>query len=295
MAGARDGIGNQARFFSPAAIAVDAAGWIYVADMGNNTIRKISPAGDVRTLAGMAGKAGCLDGQGTEARFTAPRGIAVDGAGNVYVAEFVSDTIRKISPEGSVTLLAGSPGNPGWKDAKGDNAHFRNPWAVAVDRLGNVYVADKDNFVIRQITPDGRVTTIAGKPGEQGFSDGNGAAARFQSPQGIAVDYFRNVYVADTANQAVRKISPAGDVTSIASGLSNPESVAVDASGAVYVADNAGIHKIFNIKVELLPPLALTSNPPVPAACANAIAVDSRGAIYVVDTVRNVVCWKAGN
>jgi serine/threonine protein kinase/sugar lactone lactonase YvrE len=294
VAGASDGLGNQARFSSPGAIAVDSAGYIYIADMGNNTIRKISPSGDVRTLAGMAGKAGEIDGEGADARFTAPSGIAVDNAGNVYVAEFASDTIRKISPEGSVNLLGGSPGNPGWQDAKGDNAYFRNPWSVAVDKWGNVYVADKDNFVIRQITPDGRVTTIAGRPGVPGFADGNRAAARFSDPHGIAVDDAGNVYVTDTANQAVRKISTSGNVTSIALGLSDPESIAVDAVGAVYVTDSLGIHKIWNGKVELLPPLLLASNPDGPYAHADSVAVDKHGVLYIVDTVKDIVCWQTG-
>jgi serine/threonine protein kinase/sugar lactone lactonase YvrE len=294
FAGANDGFGNDARFSSPGAIALDSAGYIYIADMGNNTIRKISPSGDVHTLAGLAGKAGEIDGEGAGARFTAPSGIAVDHVGNVYVAEFASGTIRKITPEGAVSLLAGSPGNPGWTDAKGDNAHFRNPWSVAVDKEGNVYVADKDNFVIRRITPDGRVTTLAGKPGVPGFADGNRATARFNDPRGIAVDDFGNVYVTDTASQAVRKISTSGDVTSIARGLSNPESIAVDSLGVVYVTDSFGIHKIRNGKIELLPPLLLTSNPDGPLAHADSIAVDRHGTLYVVDTVNNIICWQAG-
>ena len=293
MAGASDGLGNQARFSSPGAIAVDSAGYIYIADMGNDTIRKISPSGDVHTLAGMAGKAGGIDGEGAAARFTAPSGITVDNAGNVYVAEFASDTIRKIGPEGFVTLLAGSPGNPGWKDAKGDNAHFRNPWSVAVDKSGNVCVADKDNFVIRQITPDGRVTTIAGKPGVPGSADGNRDAARFNDPHGIAVDDFGNLYVTDPASEAVRKISTSGDVTTIARGLSNPESIAVDGAGAVYVTDSLGVHKIWNGKMELLPPLLLTSNPDGPIATADSVAMDKRGVLYIVDTVKDIVCWQA--
>jgi serine/threonine protein kinase len=293
VAGASDGLGSQAGFSSPSALAVDITGNIYVADMGNDTIRKISPSGDVRTLAGSAGHPGQIDGEGAQARFMAPSGIAVDDFGNVYVAEFASDTIRKITPEGSGNLLAGSPGNPGWADAKGDNAHFRNPWSVAVDKLGNVYVADKDNFVIRQITADGRVSTIAGKPGVPGFADGKGAAARFKDPHGIAVDRFGNVYVADTANQAVRRISTSGDVTSIALGLFNPESVAVDAAGSVYVTDSVGVHKISNGKVELLPALLLTANPDGPFAHADSIAVDGRGTIYIADTAKDIVCWQA--
>jgi streptogramin lyase len=294
VAGANDGLGNQARFASPGALAVDGAGYIYVADMGNNTIRKISPSGDVRTLAGMAGKAGEIGGEGTEARFTAPSGIAVDNSGNVYVAEFASDTIRKISPEGSVSLLAGSPGNPGWKDAKGDNAHFRNPWSVAVDKRGNVFVADKDNHVIRQITPDGLVTTVAGTNRVPGFANGHRGAARFKDPHGIAVDDSGYVYVTDTGNQAVRKISPAGHVTTIDRGLTNLQSIAVDASGAVYVTDSLGIHKIWNGNRELLPPLLLTSNPDGPVAAADSIAVDGNGVLYIVDTAKDIICWQAG-
>jgi streptogramin lyase len=291
IAGTNDGIGSQARFSSPSAVAVDAAGYLYVADMGNNTIRKVSPSGDVTTLAGLAGQSGQLNGQGAQARFIAPSGIAVDEAGNVYVAEFASDTIRKISPEGAVSLLAGSPGNAGWKDAKGDNAHFRNPWSVAVDKSGHVYVADKDNFVIREITPDGTVSTIAGKPGTPGFADGKREMARFRDPQGVAVDYFGNVYVADTGNQAIRKISPSGEVTTIAQGLSNPESVAVDAVGTVYFTDNSGVHKIANDKVEILPALMLAAEPDGPAAHADSIAVDKRGKVYVDDTVKDIICW----
>jgi serine/threonine protein kinase len=294
VAGDSDGIGNQARFSSPSAVAVDSAGYIYVADMGNDTVRKISPSGDVRTLAGSPGQTGQIDGEGAQSRFMAPSGIAVDDFGNVYVAEFASGTIRKISPEGSVNLLAGSPGNPGWADAKGDNAHFRNPWSVAVDKSGNVYVADKDNFVIRQIAADGRVTTVAGKPGVPGFADGKRDAARFKDPHGIAVDYFGNVYVADTANQAVRKISKSGDVTSIALGLSNPESIAVDSTGTVYVTDFLGVHKISNGKVELLPPLLLTSSLDGPMTHADSIAVDSRDTLYIADTAKDIICWRTG-
>jgi serine/threonine protein kinase/sugar lactone lactonase YvrE len=292
MAGSSDGIGNQARFTAPAAIAVDTSGYLYVADMGNNTIRKISPLGEVTTLAGKAGQSGEIDGESNNARFTAPSGIAVDTSGNVYVAEFASDIIRKITPEGTVSLLAGSPGNPGWKDAKGDNAHFRNPWSLAVDRSGNVYVADKDNSVIRKISPAGDVTTRAGKPRVAGFADGKGDAARLNSPQGIAVDGAGYIYVADTGNQAIRKISLAGDVSTLASGLVRPTSVAVDAGGTVYFSDSEGVHEISNAKPRLLQPLPLTASPDGPAAQAESIAVDNRGILYLVDSAKDIVCWQ---
>jgi len=291
VAGAIDGIGSEARFSSPSAIAVGSTGDIYIADMGNNTIRRISSSGAVITLAGMAGKAGEIDSDGSNARFTAPSGVSVDNDGNVYVAEFAINTIRKISPDGSVSLLAGSPGNPGWKDAKGDNAHFRNPWSVAVDRSGNVFVADKDDFVIRKITPDGLVSTIAGQPGAPGFADGNRETARFQDPHGIAVDQAGIVYVTDPANQAVRQISTGGDVKTIAI-LPNPRSVAVDSNGTVFVTDSLGVHKIAHGKVELLPPLPLTSSPEGPFAQADGIAVDSRGILYIVDTGKQIICWQ---
>jgi serine/threonine protein kinase len=292
--GASNGVGDQARFSSPGAVAVDGKGYLYVADMGNNTIRKISPLGEVSTLAGKAGEKGEMNGEGAAALFRAPSGIAVDNAGNVYVAEFASDTVRKISPEGTVSLLAGLPGYPGWRDATGDNAYFRNPWSVAVDNSNNVYVADEDNYVIRKITPDGSVTTIAGKQHESGFAEGEGAIARFKSPHGIAVDESGHVYVTDTANQAVRKISHSGKVTTIARGLSNPEGIAVDPFGAVYVTDARGIHKIWKGKTELLPPLLLPSNPNGNVVDANAMAVDRNGVLYIVDTAKNIVCWQTG-
>jgi serine/threonine protein kinase/sugar lactone lactonase YvrE len=293
VAGSADGSWTQARFCSPSAIAVDAAGYIYVADMVNDTIRRISPSGEVITLAGTAGQAGRLDGEGAAARFTAPSGIAVDHAGSVYVAEFADDTIRKISPEGSVITLAGSPGNPGWKDAKGDNAHFRNPWSVAVDDLRNVYVADKDNFVIRKITPDGLVSTLAGQPRVAGFADGHGETARFKAPQGVAVDHDGYLYVADTGNNAIRKISSAGDVTTILTGLATPNSMAVDPKGTIYFTDARGVYKMNNGKAELLPPLLLTSSPDGPMAQADFIAMDGRGTLYMVDTAKNIVCWQS--
>ena len=291
-AGASNGIGSEARFSAPSAVAVDSKGYIYVADMGNNTIRKISTTGEVSTLAGKAGEKGAMNGEGAAALFRAPSGVAVDHSGNVYVAEFASDTIRKISPEGTVSLLAGLPGYPDWKDATGDHARFRNPWSVAVDKSNNVYVADEDNYVIRKITPDGSVSTLAGKERERGFAEGVGPAARFHSPHGITVDDSGQVYVTDRGNQAVRKISPSGKVTTIERELSNPEGIAVDRFGAVYVTDSLGIHKIWEGKMELLPPLPLTSDPDGKVAEANSIAVDRNGVLYIVDTAKNIVCWQ---
>lgn len=262
--GINDGAGATAQFNSPFGVAVDVAGNVYVADSFNSTIRKVSPAGVVVTLAGNPGHPGTNDGIGSEASFFQPTGVAVDSAGFVYVADIYNHTIRKITPQGSVTTLAGTPGQEGSVDGSGKAARFSMPAGVAVDGIGNIYVADTGNHTIRKITPAGSVTTLAGNPGEQGPMDGSGSAARFTYPYGIAVDGAGTVYVADTYNWRVRKVTPSGDVTTLAgSGLhpyqtqsvdgpgqlarfDQPTGIAVDPLGNVYVADegNYTIRKI---------------------------------------------------
>ena len=144
-----NGTGNQAIFDNPNATAVDGAGNVYVADTYNYTVRKITPAGVVTTLAGLADNDGSIDGTGSVARFRHMFGIAVDGAGNVCVTDF-SNTIRKITPAGVVSTLAGTPGVHGNADGTGSAAQFWQPWGIAVDSAGNVYVADQGNSTIRK-------------------------------------------------------------------------------------------------------------------------------------------------
>ncbi|MGH8024997.1 MAG: protein kinase domain-containing protein [Limisphaerales bacterium] len=252
--GSADGAADKARFWAPFGIALDAAGDIFVADTGNNTIRKISAQGIVSTIAGLAGQAGSQDGIGPAARFRNPWGIAVDQAGYVYVADMSNDTIRKITPAGRVYTFAGQADMSGSADGFGNGARFNNPFGVAVDREGNVYVSDTANNAIRKITVARVVTTLAGLPGAAGNADGDGADARFWNPQGMTVDGAGNIYVADTGNNAIRKITPMGIVTTIwpppsankALSLSGPGGVAVDGNGNVFVADtdNHCIRKI---------------------------------------------------
>jgi hypothetical protein len=240
VAGSADGVGGAARFNNPSGVAADTAGNIYVADTNNSTIRKIANGGTVTTFAGVAGSTGTTDGSGSAARFNAPAGIAVDSAGNVYVADTNNDSIRKISAAGSVTTLAGVGGQAGSSDGMGGSARFNSPHAVAVDASGNVYVADFFNTTIRKITSAGSVTTLAGAAGQVGFADGTGVVARFNQPYGIAVDGSGNVYVADTYNRAVRMISPGGSVTTLNGSQARfyyPQGIAVDGSGNIYVAD----------------------------------------------------------
>jgi len=203
IAGYADGQGTAASFSYPTGLAVDANGNVYVADYGNHRIRKITPSGNVTTLAG-SGTAGYTGGQGTSASFNWPSGLAVDGNGNVYLGDQGNNKIRKITPAGVVTTLAGS-GTAGYADGQGTAASFAGPSGVAVDSNGNVYVADCGNHRIRKITPSGNVTTLAGS-GIQGSADGQGTAASFYAPYGVAIDTSRNIYVAESYGQRIRKI-----------------------------------------------------------------------------------------
>ena len=222
----------------------------------------------VSTLAG-SGVPGFADGPGATAQFRNPVGVAVDAAGNVYVADHSNSRIRKVSPAGVVSTLAGS-GLYGFSDGPGATAQFGGPTGVAVDAAGNVYVADLGNQRIRKVSPAGVVSTLAGS-GVSGFADGPGATAQFNLPLGVAVDSAGNVYVADGINQRIRKVSPAGVVSTLAgSGVFGfadgpgataqfwgPTGVAVDSAGNVYVAEggNQRIRKVSPVFADITPPV----------------------------------------
>ena len=250
--GSSNGTGSAGRFSWPHGVAVDSAGNVYVADSGNDEIRKVSPSGVVTTLAGSAGQSGSSNGTGAAARFYGPSGVAVDNAGNVYVADTSNDEIREITPSGVVTTLSGSPLQPGSSDGSGNAARFDNPARIAVDSAGNLYVADTDNQEIRKISSAGVVTTLAGAAGQRGASDGTGNAASFDFPEALAVDNAGHVYVADMDNDEIREITPSGVVITLAgsagqTGSTNgalsaarfhlPTGLAVDSAGNIYVAD----------------------------------------------------------
>ena len=245
--GSANGQGTAASFNFPNRIAIDSSGNIYVADSTNNLIRKIDASGNVTTLAG-SGASGSANGLGTAASFNFPAGIARDANGNLYVADLGNNLIRKIDTSGNVTTFAGS-GVQGSANGQGTAASFNGPRGIVADGSGNLYVADSRGNLIRKIDVSGNVTTLAGA-GAQGAANGQGTAASFNTPEGVAVDASGNVYVADTGNNLIRKIDVSGNVTTLAGsgqGSTNggattasffsPSSIAVDASGTLYVAD----------------------------------------------------------
>lgn len=200
---------------SPTGVAVDDQGNIFVVNPSGSNLFKFTPRGGL-LLTGRAGETGGTDGSLAVARFDKPRGIAIDPAGNIYVADEGNHTIRKVTPAGVVSTLAGTAGAVGSTDGTGALARFGAPRGLAVDAAGTVYVADTDNHTIRRITRSGTVTTPAGRAGEAGTADGPGTLARFNKPRGIAVDTSGNVYIADTDNHTIRLITPTGLVTTIA-------------------------------------------------------------------------------
>lgn len=247
----QDGVGLSASFNYPVGVAVDNAGNVFVVDHVNNRIRKVAPNGTVITFAG-SGNAAWQDGVGSSASFSLPAGVAVDNSGNVFVADQHNNRIRKITPNGTVTTLAGS-GEQAWQDGVGLSASFYSPVGVAVDNAGTVYVADCSNHRIRKVTADGNVTTLAGS-GDQAWQDGIGANASFNQPYGVAVDNAGNVFVADLGNHRIRKVAADGTVTTLVGsgdqawqdgvGLSasfyQPCGVVVDNNtGNIFVADMA--------------------------------------------------------
>ena len=263
VAGSANGKGAAASFSNVVGMVHDSAGNMFVTDLDNHTIRKITPSGVVSTFAGVEGESGNTDGDSLAARFNNPWGITIDSADNLFVSEVSNHTIRKITPAGVVSLFAGSPDAiSGATDATASAAKFNSPAGLAIDAANNLYVADSSNHTIRKITPTGVVSTVAGLALTPGITDGTGNSARFNTPLGVTADAAGTLYVADTLNSIVRKITPAGTVTTLAgsaTGISgnadgagnaarfySPYGIKLDTSGDVYVADtsNTTVRKI---------------------------------------------------
>jgi DNA-binding beta-propeller fold protein YncE len=278
--GFADGRGPAARFSDPFAVALGPKGELYVADAGEtNRIRRIAPDGRTTTLPGA---------------FDTPSGLAVDRAGNVYVAETGANRIRKIGRDGRLSTLAGD-GTAGFRDGAGGHSQFNGPIGVAVDRGGNVYVADTYNDRIRLIAPDGQVRTLAGGPAP-GFADGAGASAAFDTPCGLTLDTTGALLIADYGNDAVRRLGRDGAVTTLAraapedraAALKGPIALAATPDGYVYIASfrrgrilelsPAGALRILTGRDAWAP-----ENRGLRLARPAGLALDRRGGLYVAE------------
>jgi mucin-19 len=314
FAGSSQGFSNasgiSAQFYGPMmGSSIDSGGNIYVGDVYNHRIRKITPAGVVTSLAGNGNATPFSNGTGTNATFYNPQQVAVDSTGNVYVPDFGNNRIRKVTPDGVVTTLAGN-GTSAFADGSSGVASFAGPRGVTVDTLGNVYVADAGNNRIRKVTPDGVVSTLAGQA-TAGSSDGTGASAQFNAPFGVAVDFSGNVFVADQGGNRIRKITPVGVVTTIAGNggttftdgtgtnatFNGPYGIAVDSTGTLYVSDltNHRIRKITTAGVVT----TLAGNGTTTFANGTGtnatfnqpwgVAVDPSGTVYVTDFANHLI------
>lgn len=274
VTGSSDGAGTNALFSLPEDIAVTAVGDILVADSGNSTIRKVTPLGEVSTFAGQAGSVGSVDGTRLKARFRNPMGICLDSAGNLFVADAGNHIIRKLTPAGEVTTIAGLAGMAGSSDGQDQAARFNYPWRIACAGDGELYVSDRENSVIRKILPLGVVSTLAGRAGVQGVADGTGSAALFSRPGGLTVGPDGSLYVTD--ERTIRTVSPGGLVKTIAGAdrstlfaegpgeqarFFHPSGIALDTAGKLYVADTLNyVIRVITLQVAPLPVLDVSKS-----------------------------------
>ncbi|WP_435239670.1 RICIN domain-containing protein [Streptomyces sp. YPW6] len=272
--GGDGGPATSARLNCPREVAVDQKGALYIADAENHRVRKVTPDGGISTVAGngYAGHSGD-GGPATSARLNKPYGVAVDGSGALYIAEWGNDRIRKVTPDGTISTIAGTgKAAYGGDDGPAASAHLRAPYSLVLDGSGVLYVADASNHRVRKITPDGHISTVAGN-GTAGF-DGDGgpaAIAKLNRPYALALDSAGNLYLSDTENHRVRKVTPDGGISTVAgtkgagyggdngpasaARLNQPYGLAVDCVDALYIADhvNHRIRKIASPRMAGLP------------------------------------------
>ena len=265
-AGSADGTGAAARFNGITGITIDSSNNLYASDTTNNTIRKITPAGVVTTIAETAGLSGSTDAEGSAARFNSPWDIDIDASGNLYIADRGNNLIRKLTLNGATytaSTIAGSAGSPGSTDGTGSAARFNAPTGISVDSSGIIYVSDTNNDTIRKITSGGVVTTVAGLAGvtSVGSTDAIGTAAKFNSPWDIDIDSAGNLYVADRGNNLIRKLTNNSGTYTV--------STIAGTSGSSGSADGIGTAALFNAPTGL--------------------AVDSLGHVFVTDTGNNTI------
>lgn len=216
IAGRDSEAASDASFEMPTGVAIDADGTIYFSDSRAHTVHRISPTGIISTVAGRAFDSGATDGDASIARLDTPIGLALAADGDLFVADAGNHTIRRIGKDGTVSTVAGEPGDKGADDGDGAAARFFFPTGIAFDRDGNLLVSDTGNSTIRRVTPSGTTTTVAGLAGKPGLADGSGSSARFRMPGGIAVDEYGNAYIPDADGGQIRRLAPDGEVTTLA-------------------------------------------------------------------------------
>ncbi|QJR09179.1 hypothetical protein DSM104443_00215 [Usitatibacter rugosus] len=325
--GSADGAGAAARFNHPAGITVDAGtGNLLIADTDNHTIRLLTRAGSVLTLIGAAPPRGATDGAGAAARFGFVTDLALDVAGNVLVADWGNFAIRRLDATNNVQTIAGVLGSNGTQDGPAGTGRFMGPGAVASDGAGNLYVVDTQTFfchtplfcesnssAIRRVDPAGTITTLAGDLALAGDADGTGTAARFRAAVDIAIDSAGNLYVSDFSSATIRRVTPAGVVTTIAGSprlrshtdgtgsqarFLGPRGLVIDRDGNLFVADGGSmIRKVTPAGV--VTTIAGTATPAdgtdgngaaARFASVNRLAIDSDGNLYATDasTIRKI-------
>jgi sugar lactone lactonase YvrE len=300
-----DASGEAIQLRSFGATAIGSTGEVFVSAQEGNAVYKIATDGIVTLLAGSAFEVGTTDGTGSAARFTNIGGMAIDASGTLYVTDQASHTVRKITAGGVVSTLAGKAGVSGSADGGSAAARFKEPGGLAVDTLGNIFVADTGNQTVRRIAPNGQVSTIAGSAGVIGSSDGSGTVARFNHPSSIAIDANGNRYISDSGNHTLRKIHPEGTVSTVAGSpglqgstdgtgssalFAGPGVLAVDDNGNVFVADSFTVRKVTPARVVSTvagaAPHAGAADGVGAAALFNDpwfVAADAQGNVYVAD------------
>jgi sugar lactone lactonase YvrE len=304
-----NGPATSAEVSDPFGVAADSAGNVYIADYGNNRIRKVSSNGTIATVAGNGTQGYSGDnGAATSAELHLPIGVAVDSAGNLYIADTYNQRVRKVS-NGTITTVAGN-GTAGYSGDNGPatSAELDYPWAVAVDSAGNLYIADYGNNRIRKVSSNGTITTVAGD-GTAGYKGDNGPAtsAELYEPYGVAVDSSGNLYVADYGNNRIREVS-GGEITTVAGNgtagyggdngaatgaeLHSPRGVAMDSAGNLYIADG-GNQRIREVSSGVIVTVAGSGTPGYsgdngPATSAElydptGVATGSGGDVYIAD------------